>query len=277
MPSADPDDSAGGDGGHGGYGGYIIEREVGRGGHATVYRAHHVSAPARPVALKVLDAAHRNPADRTRLDREFGFANRLRHPHIVGMYGSGSHWLAMQFVDGGDATRLRFRDDRLAALAQIAGALDYAHRHGIVHCDVKPENILVGKDFGDSGAVLTDFGAAYAVVEGRRPARPPVSLPYTAPEILRGQLPSAASDEYALACAAVELFTGTPPFPASNAAEVVEAHLHRMPPRMSAEVDWLPRAFDTVLATALAKTPRLRYRSCTELVDHLAGALSPPR
>ncbi|MGH3559989.1 MAG: protein kinase, partial [Mycobacterium sp.] len=100
--------------------GYVADREAGRGGHATVYRAHAASRPDQPVALKVLDEGHRCPAELGRLGREFEFANRLSHPHIVTMYEHGPYWLAMQFVDGGKSTRLPRLDDRLAVLAQIA-------------------------------------------------------------------------------------------------------------------------------------------------------------
>lgn len=255
-------------------GGYVVEREVGRGGHATVYRAHHLSEPQRAVALKVLDERHRTAAEQARLDREYEFARRLPHPHVVTMYERGPYWLAMQLVDGGKATRLQTIDERLNTLAQIADALDFAHRNGIVHSDVKPANILVA---ADAGAVLVDFGVAHAVVEdvGRRQKDPEVSLPYTAPEVLVGHAPSAASDEYALACTAVELLTGTPPFDADTAAELVDAHLHRIPPAISRDVDWLPRTFDTVLGRGMAKIPEKRYRTCTELIENIARALHP--
>lgn len=260
------------------FGGYQIAREVGRGGFAVVYQAHHQADPDLPVALKVLNEAHRTPVWQARLDREFEFAGILDHPNIVRMYRHGPGWLAMQFVDGGGATRLRTLADRLAVLTQIAAALDYAHHRGIVHCDVKPANILLPADFPRSGAVLTDFGTAHAVVEDvwrRHQHNPEVSLPYTAPEILLGKAPSAATDEYALACAAVELFTGSPPFSAENAAELVDAHLRRLPPPLPATFGSPTRAADLVLERAMAKYPARRYESCTELVDELSRAIAP--
>lgn len=265
----------------GGFGDYVVDRTAGRGGHATVYRAHRAGQPQRPVALKVLDENHRTPAEQTRLDREFGFAHAFEHPSIITVHDHGRYWLAMQFIDGGKATRLRTIDDRLRALAQIADALDCIHRSGVVHGDVKPANILLAADSAHGGAVLTDFGVAHAVVEDvwQRHRNPEVSLPYAAPEVLLGKAPSAASDQYALACTAAELLTGTPPFHPQSAAELVEAHLHRPPPAMSREFGWLPRAFDTVLGRALAKVPAERYGSCTEFVEQLARVLtsaSPP-
>ncbi|QZA08709.1 serine/threonine protein kinase [Mycolicibacter heraklionensis] len=260
------------------YGGYLIEREVGRGGHAGVYRAHHRSDPDTIVALKVLDEWHRSPAEQGRLDREFAFANALKHPNIIAVYRHGPFWLAMQYIDGGKATGLRTLEDRLAALTQVAAALDYAHRRGIVHCDVKPANILIPADFGRAGAVLTDFGTAHAVVEDvwhrpRHTGNPEVSLPYTAPEILQGKAPSAATDEYALACTAVELLTGAPPFAAQNAADLADAHLRLLPPPLSDTLGPAARAADVVVQRALAKFPARRYESCADFVEELSRAL----
>lgn len=264
---------AGGD-----FGGYLIDREIGRGGHATVFQAHHWHDPELAVALKILDESHHTPAEQARLDREFEFARMLDHPHIVTVYRHGPFWLAMQYVDGGKATRLAGLDDQLTALAQIAAALDHAHHSGIVHADVKPANILVPEDFPRTGAVLTDFGSAHAVVEDvwRRQRNPEVSLPYTAPEILCGKAPSAATDQYALACTAVELLTGAPPFRADTAAELVDAHLRRLPPPVSATFGSASRALDVVVQRAMAKLPDRRYDSCTEFVEQLSRVLGEP-
>ncbi|MEB3023590.1 serine/threonine-protein kinase [[Mycobacterium] crassicus] len=261
------------------FGGYLINREVGRGGSAIVYQAHHHNDPTVPVALKILNQTHRTPAWQARLGREFDFAGALHHPNIVRMYRHGPFWLAMQFIDGGRSARLGTLANRLAALTQIADALDYAHQAGIVHCDVKPANILVADDFPHSPAVLTDFGTAHAVVEDvwrRRQHNPEVSLPYTAPEILLGKAPSAATDEYALACTAVELLTGAPPFTADNAAELVDAHLRQLPPPLTGMVGSTARAVDLVVERAMAKYPARRYESCTEFVDELSRAIADP-
>ncbi|MDT0440924.1 protein kinase domain-containing protein, partial [Streptomyces doudnae] len=115
------------------------------------------------VALKVLDDQHRQPAHLARLQREFDFARQLAHPNVVTVYASGPGWLAMEFLGGGTVNNLPDIPDRLSALTQIAGALDLAHRRGIVHCDVKPANILVDHPF--SRAVLIDFGVAHSMAE----------------------------------------------------------------------------------------------------------------
>jgi serine/threonine-protein kinase len=277
--------------------GYVVERPSGRGGNATVYVAHRPPAGA-PVALKVLDADHREQADTDRLRREFRFARQFDHPHIVKVYECGRHWLAMQLVDGGDAGTLAALGDRLAALTQIAEALDLVHRLGVVHCDVKPSNILVFKDFALRGAVLTDFGVAHSLAEdigqrlsrcsaglsldpakritdqgAERPAMVQASLSYAPPELLLGRMPSAASDIYALACTAVELVTGEPPFPATTPIALMYAQLHQLPPRLSERHTGIPHAFDSVVAKALAKQPEVRYASCTEFVAALTQTL----
>lgn len=257
-------------------GGYRITREVGRGGSAVVYQARSPEVgQCLPVALKVLDEEHRTAAWQARLGREFELAATLDHPNIVRMYRHGPFWLAMQFLGGGPLTRLQTTGDRLAALGQIAAALDYAHHRGIVHCDVKPANILLPQDFPHSGAVLTDFGSAHAVVDdvNRRQPNPEVSLPYTAPEILLGKAPSAATDEYALACTAVELFTGAPPFVADSAAELVDAHLRHLPPPLPNTFGAATRTVDLVVERAMAKYPARRYDSCTEFVAELSRAI----
>lgn len=255
--------------------GYVVDEALGHGGYATVYRAHHAAAPDSAVALKVLDERHRHQAQLARLRREFEFAHRLDHAHIITVYQRGPAWLSMELVSGGTAATLSAMPDRLAALTQIADALDYIHNRGIVHCDVKPSNILVHEDFSRDGAVLIDFGVARWITNdiGYHPTNVEASLPYSAPELLTGHAPGAATDEYALACTAVELITGSPPFTASTHFGLVDAHLHRPPPRRSREIDWLPRVFDSILAKAMAKTPGKRYQSCRELASLIARAL----
>lgn len=256
------------------FAGYVIDAMLGRGGYAAVYRAHRPADPKHAVALKVLDEHHRGEDQIARLRREFEFAHRLDHPHIVTVYDHGVGWLTMEVLDGGTSSALPNTETRLNALTQIADALDYTHRSGIVHCDVKPSNILMSQDF--CRAVLTDFGVAYAVSEtvGWRATQIEASLPYTAPELLRGRPPSALSDQYALACTAVELLIGRPPYTAATWMEMVDAHLNRPVPSFSPKIDWLPRHFDSWLHRALAKIPESRYDSCTELIEQLRRALA---
>jgi serine/threonine-protein kinase len=254
------------------FGGYVVDGILGRGGFATVYRAHRTEEPNHAVALKVLDEQHRHQAQVARLRREFEIAHRLRHRNIVTVYARGPGWLTMELVVGGSVAELASMANRIVALSQIADALDYAHNRAVVHCDVKPANILVHSE--DCRAVLVDFGVAYTPDDAGQPAEPvEVSLPYSAPELIAGRTPTDATDEYALACTAVELITGSPPFPDDSRMALIDAHLHRPPPRRSAEIPWLPRVFDLIVAKAMAKEPTDRYRSCKEFVALMSRAL----
>ncbi|MEU0494627.1 serine/threonine-protein kinase [Mycobacterium sp. NPDC006124] len=257
------------------FGDYVIDGVVGHGGSATVYRAHHAAGSTPPVALKVLDEDHRDAAHMTRLRREFDFARATAHPHVVTVYEYGPGWLSMQLITGGTAGNLPSRELRLTALAHIADALDHVHALGIVHCDVKPTNILVSEPFSPAGAILVDFGIARSLAhEGtHRMTHVEASLPYAAPEVLHGHPPSAASDEYALACTAVELLVGSPPFRASTPMALVDAHLNAQVPKYSRRIAWMPHAFDSILAKAMAKSPDLRYQSCAEFISLIAHAI----
>lgn len=256
------------------FAGYVIDATLGRGGYAAVYRAHRPADPNLAVALKVLDEEHRRDNQTARLRREFEFAHQLHHPNVVTVYGNGVGWLTMEVIDGGTSSALPDKQTRLIALAQIADALDYTHRYGIIHCDVKPSNILVSQDF--SRAVLIDFGVACAIAEtvGWDATHVEASLPYTAPELLRGRPPSALTDQYALACTAVELLLGRPPFSGDTWMELVDAHLNRRVPSYSRKIAWVPRLFDSWLHRALAKIPDSRFDSCTELIEQLRRALA---
>lgn len=270
---------------------------VGSGGSAVVYQARDPDGAT--IALKILDDRHRGPAHLARLQREFDFARQLTHPNIVTVYAAGPGWLAMEFLDGGTVNNVPGTPERLTALTQIAGALDHAHRLGIVHCDVKPANILVDQPF--SRAVLIDFGVAHSMAADvaaklahdrsrmsldparritRQSARPHpdirASLPYSAPELLSGRTPSAATDQYALACTTVELLTGSPPFSADTAIALIDHQMYSRPPRISQRCNWIPPSVDPVIARALAKDPERRHDSCSEFVSLITEALTSP-
>ncbi|KRE30905.1 protein kinase [Mycobacterium sp. Soil538] len=245
---------------------YVVEAVIGRGGSSSVYRACDTRPPERTVALKVLsDRAH---GDVARLDREFAVARTVAHPHVVEVFDHGPRWLTMEYLAGGPVTNLATIPNRLAALTQIAEALDHIHGRGVVHCDVKPANIQLRQDFYAGGAVLVDFGTAHTPDQKPRPHTTEVtaSLPYSPPELLTGGPVSGATDEYALACTVVEMVAGAPPFTAATPMGLTAAQLRSAPPRLSRRIDWLPGAFDSVMAKALAKRPADRYQSCAELM-----------
>ncbi|MGH3952591.1 serine/threonine-protein kinase [Mycobacteroides salmoniphilum] len=264
----------------GAFNGYVIDALVGRGGTAQVYLAHRADDDdGHTIALKVLDQRHRNPENIDRLHREFDLAQRFSHPRIITVYERGEHWLAMEALTGGSAKDLVGTDQswitpiKLSALQQIAGALDYIHEAQVVHCDVKPSNIMRRHS---GSAVLTDFGIAQELVLADGPRRPLVqtSLPYAAPEVLRGQPVTAATDQYALACTAVELFDGKPPFTARTAMKLADLHLNATPWPISYRHKHIPRAFDSIVAKAMAKDPLNRYPTCTEFITLLTHAMT---
>ena len=264
--------------------GYLVETLLGHGGEAGVYRARRMTGDsgdrfASAVAIKILDEDHRDDAGVARLAREFRVAQRFRHPHVIEVYEHGYYWMTMQYIDGGPISRLTTMSTRLEALAQVADARDCTHRSGIVHTDAKPTNILVHQAFSPNdhsrGAVLVDFGAAHILAEDvwNRSGRMLASLPYAAPELLQGRLPQAATDEYALACTALEVLTGLTPSAADTPSDLLDAHLHRPATDVAAPLPWLTRSFDVVFARSIAKDPDRRYESCAEMIQHIAAAI----
>lgn len=255
---------------------YVVADVLGHGGSATVYRAQSSAENEGSVALKVLDEHHRDAFHLGRLAREYDFADTVEHPHVVVMYDRGTDWLAMELLSGGQVTNLTERADVLTALGQIASALDHAHTLGIVHCDVKPSNMLLSESFSERGAVLIDFGVARALTDelGHDITHVEASLPYSAPEVLYGRRPTAATDLYALACTAVELLIGAPPFTRSTTFALADDHLRTPVPKYSRRIDWVPNAFDSILAKAMAKDPDSRYETCSEFITLITRALA---
>ncbi|QIS11631.1 serine/threonine-protein kinase [Nocardia arthritidis] len=255
---------------------------AGEGGSSEVYLADD-PVRGRPVALKILnrDAAV-SAAARSRFRNEYAVAALLRHPNVITVFDHGQldgrPWLTYEYVPGGTAVALV--PDRhaemdpvrvLPLLAGIAAGLDYVHGREVVHLDVKPANMLVG---AHNSGVLTDFGIARRSADRRHDGRVMFgSIPYAAPEVLRGGPPGPAADQYSLACAIVEFLTGHPPFPLPDRLAVMEAQLRRTPPDVSGRRPWIPHAVDSILAKCLAKEPGARYNSCSEPVRLITRAL----
>ena len=272
------------------FAGYVIERAIGAGGMGTVYVAHQ-SQLQRRVALKLLNEQLSSDADfRRRFTQEAILAARLSHPNIVSIHDQGQAqgqlWIAMQYVDGTDAAgalraaRGLLEPNRAVGIVeQIGAALDYAHRAGLVHRDVKPANMLLTHDVSER-ALLTDFGIAKAAdLAGLTQTGGVVAtFAYASPEQIDGQHVDGRSDQYSLACSAFELLTGSRPFVGDSAASVMFAHMHKPPPSANALAPHLPGAVNDVLARAMAKNPNQRFSTCGEFASALRGAIAaPPR
>jgi serine/threonine protein kinase len=269
---------------------YVIEEQVGSGGIATVFRARD-EALGRTVALKVLSPSLANDQDfRARFLRVVLSAERVREPHIVPVYAAGESdgvlYIATHFVADGDLGTLLgaqgpFDPDRAVSLtSQVAAALDAAHRAGLVHGDVKPGNVLIDDSPGrPEHAYLSDFGLSTAAssTSARTRSGAFVGTPdYYAPEQIGGLPVSPRTDQYSLACVAFALLAGTAPYARDSVVGTLYAHLQQPVPSLAERRPGLPSAVDAVLATAMAKDPTGRYRSCGEFATALATALRAP-
>ncbi|MEU0332569.1 serine/threonine-protein kinase [Streptomyces sp. NPDC006193] len=268
--------------------GYRVERELGRGGMAVVYRAKDLRL-GRTVALKLLAPEYtRNEAFRGRFAQESRVAAAIDHPNIVPVFEAGEAdgilYIAMCFVSGLDLRALLDREGPLpvpAALriaAQLASALDAAHARDLVHRDVKPGNVLVAKGIDSDHpehVYLTDFGLAKKSLSltGFTSAGEFVgTLDYVAPERIAGRPVDGRSDLYSLACVVHETLTGAPPFRREDDLELLWAHQYDPPPALSEQRPDVPAAVDEVLRRALAKAPDDRYDTCLEFVTALRAA-----
>ena len=280
------------------FAGFTIERELGAGGMGVVYLARHPRLP-RHVALKLLRTdLGADTSFVSRFRREAETVARLDHPNIVSIDDSGADngrlWISMRFIDGTTAAEaLAGHPDGLDParvvhiIERVAAALDFAHRHRVVHRDVKPANILLTDDpDGDEERVyLTDFGVAKAMDEIEAQATSlttaggvVATLDYAAPEQIEGKPLDGRCDIYALGCVLYKLLTGVIPFPGETLAAKVYARMHNAPPVPSELVPGLPSALDQVVSTALAMDPADRYQTCKALAVAARAALgTPPR
>jgi tetratricopeptide (TPR) repeat protein/TolB-like protein len=289
---------------------YEVEREVGRGGMATVYLARDLRHK-RSVALKVLHPEVGALVEPARFRREIETAAGLSHPHILPLYDSGGVggllYFAMPYVAGASLRERLRREGRLAVsdalrvVREVAAALDCAHRHGVVHRDVKPENILLGED-GD--ALVADFGVARArgrelapaagegapdngqgsadaAIAGAGDGREPltergqvIGTPaYMSPEQAFGRRDlDGRSDEYSLACVAFELLAGEAPFTGPSDEQLARRPTQAPPSLAALRPDLAPAA--AVIARALAPDPRARYATAAAFADALTHALT---
>ncbi|HEU4829316.1 MAG TPA: protein kinase [Gemmatimonadales bacterium] len=262
---------------------YRVERELGRGGMATVYLAHDPRHD-RPIALKVLLPELAVALGPERFAREIRLAARLQHPHILPVLDSGEvaaggtpvFYYTMPFV-AGESLRARLEregplpaDDAIRLTREVADALDHAHRHGIIHRDVKPENILIS----DGHALLADFGIARAVADaGDRLTATGLSLgtpAYMSPEQATADpRVDARTDIYSLGCVLHEMLAGEPPFTGPSAQAVIAKRFASAPLSVRTVRPQLPASVDLALAKALALAPADRFTTAAEFAAAL--------
>jgi YVTN family beta-propeller protein len=259
---------------------YVVEAELGRGGMGVVYVATEERL-GRRVALKVIaPELARDATFRRRFERESRLAAATEHPHAVPVYeageaGDGTVYISMRLIDGTDLRALLAAEQwlepgRAARLVdQVAGALDAAHRQGLVHRDVKPANVLIGEPGEREWAYLTDFGltrrmaGAESALTGSGQWLGTVD--YSSPEQVRGDAVDARSDVYSLGCVLHEALTGRIPFEREDEVAKLYAHAHDPPPRLGEAMPDAPPELEGVVARALAKDPGDRFPSAGDL------------
>jgi eukaryotic-like serine/threonine-protein kinase len=252
---------------------YKVVRKLGAGGMANVYLAEDQEL-GRRVAIKILNDRHANDEQFVeRFRREAKNAAALSHPNIVSIYdrgeAEGTYYIAMEFLEGRSLKELIVQRGpapitvSVEYARQILSALRFAHRHGIVHRDIKPHNVLVDSE----GRVkVTDFGIARAGVSEMTEAGSIVgTAQYLSPEQARGTDVDQRSDLYSLGIVLYELLTGTLPFTGDTPVEIAMKHLSTVPEAPSARRPEVPRDLDLIVTRALAKDPADRYQSAEEL------------
>jgi serine/threonine-protein kinase len=253
-----------------------------------VYLAEHIRLK-RKAALKVLSSELvEDERFRDRFIHESELAASLDHPNIIDIYDAGETdgllYLAMRYVSGDDLKTLIAREGRLdpertvALITQVAGALDAAHERGLVHRDIKPANVLVQPPTSSLGehAYLTDFGLTKrpdSMSGLTKTGQFLGSVEYAAPEQFEGRPLDARTDVYSLGCVLYECLTGQIPFLREHEAAVMHAHIKEPPPKPSAKRPDLPKGFDEVVASAMAKDPAYRYPTAGGLAKAAGGAL----
>lgn len=265
---------------------YQLLHQLGAGGMAVVYRAHDRMLE-RPVAIKLLrQDFSEDPAFRERFRQEARAAANLSHPNIVTVhdfgFDAGRLFIVMEFVPGTDLkTMIKQRgkfgvDEALQMIVQASEGIGYAHRAGLVHCDVKPHNMLAAPD---GRLKVTDFGIARALASIHPDEQADVvwgSPQYFAPEQASGQAPSPASDVYSLGVILYEMLAGRLPFEANDPEELSRMHRDTppIPPRRFNPA--IPTQLEQVIMKVLSKEPSQRYRSADQLGRVLRNALVQP-
>jgi serine/threonine-protein kinase len=254
---------------------YKLLGPLGAGGMAVVYRAQDLSL-GRLVAIKVLrDNLTSDPDFLTRFQQEARAAANLAHPNIVTVHDFGRdgdrYYIVMEYIEGKDLKTLikegaPFPVERALDLSiQMCAGIGYAHRAGLVHCDVKPQNILIT---ADGRVKITDFGIARALASLHPGEMTDVvwgSPQYYSPEQAAGESPTPASDVYSIGIVMFEMLAGRLPFVASTQQALAMMHLRDEPPSLSLFNPGVPQALEIIIHKVLAKEPSARYRTADQL------------
>ena len=265
---------------------YSLQRELGRGGMATVYLAHDLRHD-RPVAVKVLHPEQAATLGPKRFQHEIRIAARLQHPQILAVYDSGADagvlWFTMPYVDG-ETLRQRLQQtgalpipEALRILDYIARALAYAHRRGVIHRDVKPENILISQE----NIYLADFGIAKPVDAAANQYLTTGSMAIGTPTYMAPEQAAAdpatdyRADVYSFGVVAYELFAGEPPFANLPLGLLLAAHATREPEPIARRRPEVPSRLASLIARCLRKDPAERWDSADALCDVLQGTALP--
>jgi serine/threonine-protein kinase len=250
---------------------YHLERELGAGGMATVYLAHDLRHD-REVAIKVLRSDVAQSLGAERFLREIRLAARLNHPNILPLFDSGEAAGALYYVMpkvDGESLRDRLErsrqlpvDEAVRIAVEVAGALDHAHRHGVVHRDIKPENIMLQ----EGHALVADFGVgkALSAVEGQAFTQTGMSVgtpAYMSPEQAAGDDVDARTDLYSLGCVCYEMLVGEQPFTGTNVQAVIAKRFVQAPADVGALRDGVPRPVARAIQKVLSRTRHDRYES----------------
>jgi serine/threonine-protein kinase len=260
---------------------YAIERVIAHGGMATVYLAQDTLLN-RPVALKLL-SGDTDAGERDAFLREARAVAQLSHPNIVEVYDAGvegsSRYIVMQYVPGDTLRDVIARaaplDPRRAVelAIRLADALDYGHRRGIVHCDVKPGNVLLG-DHGEPKIV--DFGIAHNAAAATAETAGTVAgtVGYVAPEQVAGRAPDGRTDVYSLAAVLYEMLCGVPPSGGASLADIAARRGIKPPAKLRERNPFVPEDLDAIVMRGLAIDPAQRHPSAHAFADDLRGYLS---
>jgi serine/threonine-protein kinase len=254
---------------------YQLLEQLGKGGMAIVYRARDTMLE-RSVAVKVLlDNYSRAPAFLERFRQEAKAAANLSHPNIVTVHDfgldNGRIFIVMEYIPGTDLKTLiqergRFTtEEAVPLLIQACAGIGYAHRAGLVHCDVKPHNMLVTPDMR---LKVADFGIARALSTIHPEEHSEViwgSPQYISPEQACGAAPSPASDVYSLGIVMYEMLSGSLPFQADTAIELARLHVETEPPPISEMLPDISPVLERILMKVLSKEPSQRYRTADQL------------